>query len=96
MDKEKVEKLASLSRIEISDKEAEDLAHEFESILKYVSDIKDVVGGEDKEISKAESYSVRNIMREDENPHESGIYTENILDQAPERQGQYIKVKKIL
>lgn len=37
-----------------------------------------------------------NVMREDTEPHESGIYTEKLLSAAPQREGQYIKVKKIL
>ena len=40
--------------------------------------------------------TMRNVMREDANPHESGIYTEKMLEQAPAREGNYIKVKKIL
>jgi hypothetical protein len=35
-------------------------------------------------------------MREDGEPHESGIYTQKILEQAPAREKDYIKVKKIL
>ena len=35
-------------------------------------------------------------MREDDNPHAGGIYTEAVLNEAPEREGDYIKVKKIL
>jgi Asp-tRNA(Asn)/Glu-tRNA(Gln) amidotransferase C subunit len=35
-------------------------------------------------------------MRGDEEFHESGIYTEKILEQAPAKEGGYIKVKKIL
>ncbi len=37
-----------------------------------------------------------NVMREDSNPHESGKYTETLLKAAPQREGQYVKVKKIL
>ena len=37
-----------------------------------------------------------NITREDEKPHKSGVYTKKILSEAPEREGDYIKVKKIL
>jgi len=35
-------------------------------------------------------------MREDVKPHESGIYTKKVLEQAPMNEGYYIKVKKIL
>ncbi len=35
-------------------------------------------------------------MREDAFPHESGIHTEALLNNAPEREGMFLKVKKIL
>ncbi|MBX4195654.1 Asp-tRNA(Asn)/Glu-tRNA(Gln) amidotransferase subunit GatC [Candidatus Parcubacteria bacterium] len=93
MNKEEVLKLAKLARIEISSEEAESLAHEFEAILKYVGEIKGArlkgTGGKEKPL-------LRNVMREDVNPHESGIYTEALLNAAPKRKGQYVSVKKIL
>jgi len=97
MDKGKVLDLAKLARIEIGDSEAEKLSGEFEAILGYVGEVKGVgskkyeVGSKDKE-----SFALRNVMREDSNPHESGIYTEEILEQAPNSENGYIRVKKIL
>lgn len=94
MDKEKVLALAKLSRIDISDSEAESLSHEFESILNYVGEVKSIKANS-LELS-ADSFSIRNVMREDNAGHESGIYTEKILNEAPSREGDFIKVKKIL
>lgn len=106
MNKEKVLDLAKLARIKIGDEEAESLSHEFDVILKYVGEIKDAgfkiqdsrlneevgqVGFKNKT-----EFPLINIMREDLSPHESGIYTEKILEQAPVRDSVYIKVKKIL
>ena len=94
MDKDKVLSLAKLARIEVSDDEAENLSHEFEAILNYVGEVKNVTNIQHSNILK--SVGVLNVMREDVNPHESGLYTEKILEQAPTREGNYIKVKKIL
>jgi len=94
MNKEKVLNLAKLARIELADGEAESLSSEFDAILKYVSEVKDVAN--DQHSNNLENVGVFNVMREDANPHESGIYTEKILAQAPSREGDYIKVKKIL
>ncbi len=94
MDKEKVLNLAKLARIEIADAEAESLAQEFESILKYVGEVKSV--NQESGIKNQEEFPIRNVMREDGAPHESGLYTEKILEQAPAREGNFIKVKKIL
>lgn len=95
MDKDKVLKLAELARIKIGDAEAENLSREFESILGYVSEVKkvDKLNKSDK-LSK--DFAIRNVFREDSEGHESGLYTEKILSQAPSRKGDYIKVKKIL
>jgi Asp-tRNA(Asn)/Glu-tRNA(Gln) amidotransferase C subunit len=35
-------------------------------------------------------------MRDDNGAHESGEYSKEILEQAPNKEGNYIKVKKIL
>lgn len=96
MDKESVLKLADLARIKLSSEEAEKLSHEFESILKYVGEVAEV--GKLKKLEKLnkDDYPVRNVMREDGEGHASGIYTEAILAEAPARDGDYIKVKKIL
>ena len=85
--------LAKLARIEIGDKEAGSLSGEFKIILDYVSEVKKVntLGNLNREES-----SLRNVMREDGEPHESGFYTKQILEQAPAMEGGYLKVKKIL
>ena len=93
MKKEDIEKLATLSRIALRDGEAETLAHDISSILGYVSEISEITG--DGALEKKEG-ALFNVMREDENPHEGGLYTEALLALAPERKGQYIQVKKIL
>lgn len=95
MDKDKVLKLAELSRIKISEAEADNLSHEFEAILDYVGEVKDVSSSH-KSALTPENFTIRNSMREDSEPHASGLYTEKILTQAPSREGDYIKVKKIL
>ena len=94
MDRETVEKMAKLARIDVSDKEAESLAGELGTILKYVSDLKKV---ESKKLKvESEKPATRNTMREDDEAHESGLYTEDLLNSAPEKENGYIKVKKIL
>lgn len=95
MDKEKVLHLAKLSRIGLEDVEAERLSSEFEAILKYVSEVKEIAT-RDEGGPKPENFPIRNVMREDGEPHESGIYTEAIMNQVPQREGDYLKVKKIL
>lgn len=93
MNSEEVLKLAKLARIGISAEEAESLSHEFEAILGYVGQVKTITN---EELRITNEHSLRNIMRDDTNPHESGIYTDAVLENAPAKERGYIKVKKIL
>lgn len=92
MNAEEVLKLAKLARIGVSAEEAESLSHEFEAILGYVGQVKEV----GVSITKESPWGLRNVVREDTNPHESGIYTDAVLENAPAKEKGYIKVKKIL
>ncbi|KKU50065.1 MAG: hypothetical protein A3F53_01770 [Candidatus Zambryskibacteria bacterium RIFCSPHIGHO2_12_FULL_48_10] len=96
MDAQKVLNLAKLARIEMGAEEAEKLSNEFGAILNYVGEVKKVEEGNKVDKFDKEVYATRNVMREDGEPHESGLYTEQILKQAPAREGDYLKVKKIL
>ena len=98
MNKTDVLRLAQLARIAISDKEAENLTREFESILNYVSDLKVAINNKQPTIDNKgkKNFPNKNVMREDSRPHESGIHTEDLLASAPAKEGDYIKVKKIL
>lgn len=97
MTQEEIRKLASLARIKLTPDEEQGLIKDMDNILSYIEQIKEVSSSfildtpnhHDKE-------KVRNVMREDTNPHESGIYTEVLLQEVPHRDGQYVKVRKIL
>lgn len=90
--KEDVLKLAHLARIETTEVEAEALAGDLDHILEYVGQVNSLDLSDEKE----QTGPVFNVMREDENPHDSGIYTEELLEAAPEQEENYFKVKKIL
>ncbi len=87
-----IEKLAKLARIELTDAEKEKFGAELESILGYVSQIKEVA----TEDRPAEVGLIYNALREDASPTDSGTYTEKILAEAPDTQDGFVKVRKIL
>ncbi len=93
MKKEDIAHLAKLSRIEVTEAEAEVLAQNITSILSYVSDIEKITGAEKKEKAVG---ALHTVMRADESSHEPGVYTEDLLALAPERHGEYVQVQKII
>lgn len=91
-DETNIEKLATLSHISVSKEEQKALKTDIDSILSYIEQIQDISA--DKTV--ASSGDVYNIMREDKEPHESGVYTEDLLNEAPSVKNGYIEVKKII
>jgi aspartyl-tRNA(Asn)/glutamyl-tRNA(Gln) amidotransferase subunit C len=94
---EDIKNLAELARIEISEPEAEKLTVEVDSILGYIGQIKDANKEMDLPADGRKFVpKLRNVMREDVVTNTGGEYTERLLKSAPSREGQYLKVKKIL
>lgn len=87
-----IEKLLNLARIEVNSDEKEKLRQDVESILGYVGEVERASVEIDTTPYPGD---IRNIMREDGEPHESGVFTESILSQAPKRECDYIIVKPI-
>ncbi|TSD03510.1 MAG: aspartyl-tRNA(Asn)/glutamyl-tRNA (Gln) amidotransferase subunit C [Parcubacteria group bacterium Athens0714_16] len=91
---EELKKLSKLARIEISEGELSDLGKDINSILDYVGQITQI--NADKEPQMNADKVLINIMREDENPHEGGEFSSDLLNEAPNKENGYVKVKKIL
>lgn len=89
---EEIRKLANLARIKLDAAEEEKLSQDMGSILDYVKQIQEVGASAEQ----GEKQPNRNVLREDIVSHESGIHTETILAEAPARDGDYLKVKKVL
>lgn len=86
-----VRALAALARIEVGDAELEQLEREIPDILKFVETIQQA------DVSNVTpTPELRNVMREDGEPHESGMYTDVLLAQAPSRKGNRFVVKQVL
>jgi aspartyl-tRNA(Asn)/glutamyl-tRNA(Gln) amidotransferase subunit C len=88
-----IKHLANLARLELTDEEIAAYEAEFADILAYIDQLKEVDISDDKPIEGA---VVRNVFREDENPVESGINKDTLLDEAPNTHNGYVKVQKIL
>ncbi|MDP2649994.1 MAG: Asp-tRNA(Asn)/Glu-tRNA(Gln) amidotransferase subunit GatC [bacterium] len=86
-----VKKLAELARVEVSDEEIKALKKETPAILSFVEQVQEAHGASTKELSNH-----RNIMREDDMPHESGAYTKDMIESMPSSKDGYLKVRKII
>lgn len=86
-----VRALAKLARLEVSDEELARLEKEIPAILSFVEQIQQVSA-----TVTPESPEHRNVMREDTNPHEGGLYTEDLLTAAPATRDNQIAVKQVL
>ncbi len=88
-----LEKLATLARIKLTDVDKQSLAKEFDSILGYVDQLKKLDISLDAE---GRVGAVKNVMRPDEPIDTSAEDRERLLAEAPDREGDFIAVKKII
>lgn len=91
MNIDEIKKIAALSRIEIGDDKLDAFADEFNKILEYFKKLDEAPA----EGIEAFSFEEKNIFRVDE-PRIDGDVRQRILENAPERQGDFFKVKKII
>lgn len=89
---EEVKKLAALARLRVEDSELEAFTKEFDAILAYVGQLEKLELRSGKEAKPA----LRNVMREDGEPHAAGAYTEKLAEQFSERKGDALSVKQII
>jgi len=86
-----VRALAKLARLDVTDDEVAKLEREIPSILGFVDTIQKA------EVSNDNSQpELRNVMRDDTDPIESGIHTETLLSAAPAREGDRVAVKQVI
>jgi aspartyl-tRNA(Asn)/glutamyl-tRNA(Gln) amidotransferase subunit C len=83
--------LAKLARLELTDAELEKLKKELPAILTFVETIQQANTGK-----VVGAPMLHNVMRTDENPHESGKYTKRLLEAAPARTGDRFAVKQVI
>ncbi|HEY1037709.1 MAG TPA: Asp-tRNA(Asn)/Glu-tRNA(Gln) amidotransferase subunit GatC [Candidatus Paceibacterota bacterium] len=93
-----VQKLASLSRMKLSDEEAAQFTKEIDAILGYVEQIKEVSAGEAAASAGVHANPPlhRNMMREDIADQNLNPDSSEVLSRAPSHQDGLVKVKKIL
>jgi aspartyl-tRNA(Asn)/glutamyl-tRNA(Gln) amidotransferase subunit C len=91
MTKVDVQALAKLARLDVADEELAKLETEIPAILGFVEQIQGVVA----ELTPT-TPEHHNVMRDDANPHESGLHTRTLLDAAPAQKDDQIAVKQVI
>ena len=92
--KEEVQKVAKLARLKIGEKEEQKLQKELSSILEYINKLKEVnIEGVEP---TSHSVPIKNVTRLDRAEEPNPETRKRMIEQAPEIQGEYIKVKSIL
>lgn len=92
MTREEIKKLANMARIELRDDEEIILTERIQGILEYVAQISAITASE----KQKKVGTLYNVMREDEITNAPGTHRDAILANAPQRDGNYLSVKKIL
>jgi len=89
-----IKNLSLLARIELTEEEGHELKKDIESILDYVGQIQALKIDSSENIQ--EENILKNVFRDDVDPHEKGVYSEKLLKEAPRKKNGYVQVKKIL
>ncbi|WP_138498845.1 Asp-tRNA(Asn)/Glu-tRNA(Gln) amidotransferase subunit GatC [Nostoc sp. PA-18-2419] len=92
IDQEQVHKVANLARLELTPEEEEQFTTQLGSILDYIQQLNELNVNEVSPTTRA--IDVSNVTRQDElQPYPD---RESILNGAPEQEGEFFKVPKIL
>lgn len=92
LSKEEVQKVAKLARIELTDEEVTKFQTQLSAILEYIEQLQkvDTQGVE----ATAQVTGLENVWRKDEIAAED--LRDGVLDQAPEKVANLVKVKSVL
>ncbi len=89
MNREELQKIADLARIEIPDTELDSLVEDFKSTLAFIDKIKDV----EMPANTNRDFESKNVFREDiVNPIESN----DLVEVAPKNKNGFVQVPKVL
>ncbi|KKU55357.1 MAG: Aspartyl/glutamyl-tRNA(Asn/Gln) amidotransferase subunit C [Candidatus Moranbacteria bacterium GW2011_GWE1_49_15] len=92
--KEEIQHIAGLARISLHEKEIEKYQKDLSGILDYFTELQKL----DTESVEAIGHitGMRNVFRQDKSSDFGSIGKEEILKNAPETKGGYVKVKSVL
>lgn len=87
-----IKALADLARLEVGEADMKTLEEQIPAILSFVARIQEVAGDVETDMNP----SHKNVLRDDTDPYESGAFTETLLDAAPRRDGNHVRVPQVI
>lgn len=94
MDLDIIKDLSDKARVYMDEAEMQEVADSFGQILPYVGQIENAVDSSEDFLIRNDS--VINVFREDIVKNFAGEYRESIIEQMPDSQDGFLKVKQIL
>ncbi|NCO80114.1 Asp-tRNA(Asn)/Glu-tRNA(Gln) amidotransferase subunit GatC [Candidatus Falkowbacteria bacterium] len=94
LSKQEIQGIAKLARLDLTEAELEKYGGQLSAVLSYINQLKevDVKGVE----PTAQVTGLENVLREDEVKNWDEKEIEEALKDAPEREGRFIKVKRVI
>ncbi|MGG6268367.1 Asp-tRNA(Asn)/Glu-tRNA(Gln) amidotransferase subunit GatC [Leptolyngbya sp. AN03gr2] len=92
IDREQVQKVAHLARLQLTPEEEEKFTTQLNNILDYFDQLSELDVSEVQPTTRA--IDVSNVVRPDQ--HQPYSNRESILEGAPDRDGEFFKVPKIV
>ena len=92
--REEIQQIANLARLELTEEELEAYGSQLSAILGYMDELKEV--DVDNIMPTAQVTGLTNIAREDVAEPWPQDEVQAALEQAPEREGKFIKLKRVL
>ena len=89
-----VRKVAKLSRLDIPDDDVEKYSNQLEDILEYIAQLERIDTSDVPPTTRA--VEVVNVFRDDNVQTSSDDVRDQLLSLAPEREGEFYRVPKIL
>ncbi len=91
--KEEVLRIAKLARLELTQQETEKMQKDLSSILDYFAVLKKAPAAADE--GRAAGRPTSNVLRKDEAIPKPASLTNNLVQAAPDKKDDYIKVKQV-
>lgn len=88
-----VQKIAKLARLDLTASEKKKFSRELSSILNYIGQLNEVNTAQVE--PTAQVTGLTNVMREDEIEPSNKETREGLLNEVPDRDGDFVKVKSV-